>query len=247
MKKILLSIFAFSGLLASAQLTDLPLTANQTNIYAGQNVQITTTGSDIGVTYNLRNSNNSNIGTTKQGTGNNLVFNTGALALDESYNVFAYNSNMLQFDSGADYINFGTNNRGIDTAVTVAAWIKTPSAGGLQNIVLDYGANDAGFILRMDANQKVQFSGRDGTNNYKTSGNSSASVANNLWHYIVGTANINTGVWSIYVDGVLENSANEGVGNSLSNSVFSSAFNSSSNISHFEIAIMRSLSNISGL
>ena len=96
MKKTILSIFAFSGLLASAQLTDLPLTASQDNIFTGQSVNITTSGSQIGTKYYLRNNTNNNIVYGPiQGTGSNLDLYTGALALDASYNVFASQDNMV--------------------------------------------------------------------------------------------------------------------------------------------------------
>jgi len=221
MKKIILSIFAFSGLLASAQITDLPLTASQTQIAPGQNVQITTTGSQIGYQYFLRNNTNLNnivVDGPIIGTGNNLVFNTGSLYSDGDFNVYATNRFALSFSYDNDKINLGNNNRGIDKEITVAAWIKTASSSGIRNIVVDYsGANDAGFILRTDGNGKASIQGRDGTGTFKNSGASTTNVTNNQWHYVVGTANLNTGVWSIYVDGTLENSTTQSVGVTLAN------------------------------
>ena len=209
---------AFSGLLASAQMTDLPVSASQTTIVSGQNVQISTTGSQIGYQYALRdNSDNSFVDGPVQGTGNDLIFNTGAITADKSYNVYGTNGFAATFSYGNDRINLSNSERDIDKEVTVAAWIKTASSSGIRNIVLDYGADDAGYILRVDANGRVAFSGRDGTGNFKTSGISSVVVTDNQWHYIVGAANLNTGDWGIMVDGVPQSLQNNGVGNSFIN------------------------------
>jgi hypothetical protein len=213
MKKILLPLFAFSGLLASAQMTDLSLSASQTTIVSGQNVQIITTGSQVGYQYALRDdSNNSFVDGPIAGTGNDLIFNTGAISSNTSYNVYGTNGFAASLSFGNDRINFGDNNRGIDKNLTVAAWIKTGSSSGLRNILLDYGTDDAGFILRIDANGRVDLSGRDGTNTYKSSGISSSVVTDNQWHYVVGAIDLNAGLWGISVDGNPENFQNYGPG-----------------------------------
>ncbi|MFT6137797.1 MAG: hypothetical protein ACJA0U_000093 [Salibacteraceae bacterium] len=211
MKKILFSMFAFSGVLASAQMTDLPLSASQTTIVSGQNVQITTTGSQIGYQYALRDdSNNSFVDGPIAGTGGDLVFNTGAISSSTSYNVYGTNGFAASLSFSNDRINFGDNNRGIDKEITIAAWIKTGSSSGLRNIMIDYGSDDAGFILRVDANGRVTIDGRDGTNTYKSSGASSTVVTDNQWHYIVGAIDLNAGLWGISVDGNPENFQNYG-------------------------------------
>lgn len=92
MKKTLLSLIAFSGFLASAQMTDLPVSASQTTIVSEQSVQISTTGSQIGYQYALRdNSKNSFVDGPIAGTGNDLVFNTGAISSNTPYNVYGTN------------------------------------------------------------------------------------------------------------------------------------------------------------
>lgn len=218
MKKVLLSIFTMYTGIVSAQMTDLPVSASQTNIVSGQNVQIITTGSQIGYQYALRNnSNNSFVDGPVQGTGGDLIFNTGAITSDQSYNVYGTNGFAASLSFGNDRIDFSNDERSIDQEITVAAWIKTGSSSGLRNIVLDYGANDAGFILRIDANGRVAFSGRDGTSVFKTSGISSTVVTDNQWHYVVGAANLATGEWGILVDGVPENFSNNQPGVSFIN------------------------------
>ena len=218
MKKTILSIIALGAFMVSAQLTDLSLTASQTTIVAGQNVQIITSGSEVGYSYVLRdNSNNAIVGTPLAGTGNDLIFNTGAINASTSYNVFGSNGAATTLSFNNDQINFGDNNRGIDKELTIAAWIKTGSSSGLRNVVLDYGSGDAGFILRIDANGRIAMSGRDGTGVFKTSGVSSTVVTDNQWHYIVGAINLNTGLWGISVDAVPENFQMSGTGVSLDN------------------------------
>jgi hypothetical protein len=211
MKKLLLSIFAFSGLVASAQITDLPTSSAQIAVTVGGSTNITTTGSELGINYVLRNdSDNSFIGTPQLGTGGDLTFNTGAINNNSTFNVFATNAISLNFNNNSDVINLDTNTRNVVKEVTVAAWIKTSTTGNAhRNIVQQYGGSgsDAGYVLRLSPNGKAYMDGREGTTNYRSSGESTSILTDNLWHYTVGTINLTTGVWSIYVDGVLENSA----------------------------------------
>ena len=222
MKKIVLSILAFSGLMASAQITDLPITSAQTAVTVGGNTTITTSGSEIGINYVLRNDmDNSYIGAPQLGTGGNLTFNTGAINTNSTFNVFATNAISLNFNYNSDVIFLDTNTRTVVKEVTVAAWIKTSSTGNAaRNIVQQYGGSgvDGGYILRLAPNGRAYMSGREKTTNYRTSGQSSSILTDNLWHYTVGTINLTTGVWSIYVDGVLENSATYPAGVSLATS-----------------------------
>lgn len=220
MKKILLSIFAFSGLMASAQIADLPVSSSIYSINMGDSAIITIDSSQLGFDYYLRdNSDNSIVEGPIAGTDSSLTFMTGILTSSTTYNVFVKDQNyLLSMQSNNDYIDFTTDERGIDKELTVAAWIKTSVSTGLRNIVFDYAGSgqDAGYVLRLDANGKAVIDGRDGTTNYKTSGPSTTDVTDDQWHYVVGTIdNINGGFWKIYVDGVLENVNNYGNGNSL--------------------------------
>jgi len=218
MKKILLSILTLTTLGASSQITDLPFSASQSSLSIGDSTQITTTGSDKGVNYYfLNNINGDTVAGPMLGTGSDLMFNTGALYTTTNYGVFAENHHLLSLITNNDYINLGSNNRNIDTTVSVAAWIKTTTTG-LRNVVIDYqSSTDAGYILRLGTNGYAEMSGRDQSGAYKTSGSSTTFVIDGQWHYLVGTANVNTGVWKIYVDGALENTANLTAGNSMAN------------------------------
>lgn len=222
MKKTLLSIFAFSGLIASAQITDVAFSSANTTVTVGGQTTITTDGSQLGYNYMLRdNSDNSVIGMPEAGTGGDLTFNTGTINNNTTYNILATNAITLQLNNDASVIELTNNTRTVDQEVTVAAWVKTPTSNGLtRNIVQQYGFNgeDAGYILRMTNQGRVSFTGRDNSTVYKTSGESAATITDDQWHYIVGTANIATGLWSIYIDGDLKNSQVNPVGTSLATS-----------------------------
>ncbi|NQX97178.1 MAG: T9SS type A sorting domain-containing protein [Flavobacteriales bacterium] len=218
MKKILLSVLTLTTLGLSAQITDLPFSASISSISIGDSTQIITSGSDKGVNYYFLNNNNGDtVSGPILGTGSNLIFNTGALYTTTNYGVFAENHHLLSLITNNDYINLGSNNRNISTTVSVAAWIKTTTAG-LRNVVIDYASSsDAGYILRIGSSGYAEISGRDQSGTYKTSGSSTTFVRDGQWHYLVGTANVNTGVWKIYVDGALENTANLTAGTSMDN------------------------------
>ena len=218
MKKSLLSIIALSGMLASAQIIDQAVTSAQTAVTLGNSTTITIANSEIGYNYILRdNADNSPIALPKLGTGGPLVFDTGAIPVNMTYNVLVSNAITLNLNSNGSVINFGDDTRTIDKEVTVAAWVKTASPNGLiRNIVHQYGGTgDAGYKLSLDTDGRVNIDGREQTTNYRTSGKSTTIVSNNEWHYVVGTINLNTGVWSIYVDGNFENSSTYPAGVSL--------------------------------
>ena len=75
MKKTLLSIIIILNVLvATAQLTGLSLSTSKATISTRQNVQITTTSSQVGYTYSLRdNSNHTIVHGSVSGTGNNPI------------------------------------------------------------------------------------------------------------------------------------------------------------------------------
>ena len=220
--------------MASAQIADFSVSASTSSISSGGTATVTIDSSQLGFDYYLRdNSNDTIIDGPKSGTGSSLTFNTGVITVSSSYNVFVKDQNsQLDIQSHNDYIDLTGDDRNIDKEVTVAAWIKTSLSSGIRNIVTDYGAGDAGYVLRIDVNGKAAIVGRDGTGNFKTSGISTTDVTDDVWHYVVGTIDLNPGgLWKIYVDGVMENSNNYGPGNSLVNvhnlfigHIFSSSF-----------------------
>ena len=219
MKKTILSIFTFVTIAASAQVTNYSLTSEHTAVTVGNSTTITISGSQIGFNYMLRdNSDNSVVTFPMLGTGSSLVFNTGAIGVNTTYNVLASNAITLQFNTNNSTVQFTNDTRTVDQEVTLAAWVRTAGTNGLiRNIIQQYGGTgeDAGYILRLNQNGKVSITGRDQSTNYRSSGESTSTIVNDQWHYIVGTVNVTTGIWSIYVDGTLENSQTHSGGVSL--------------------------------
>jgi len=216
MKKILLSLLTITafGFSTKAQITDLPVTASPTLVCSGSNSTITTTGSQLGVLYTLRNSSNTIIDGPIAGTGNDLAFFTGAINSVETYNVLAEKgTTALSFDGVNDYVNLTAHSRNISGLVTISCWLKTSSTGTTEIFLSKYDGVSKGYYLFFDVNGKAGFSGRGGqtgSTGARGSGLSTTSVNDGQWHYITGSANITTGVWSIYIDATLENSTNFG-------------------------------------
>ncbi|MFY0625302.1 MAG: fibronectin type III domain-containing protein [Reichenbachiella sp.] len=212
---------ATANVTISSTFTDATVTATDAEFCSsGNSTTITTGGSDSDLVYYLRNSVNDDIVDGPiQGNGSGLTFNTGVINATTTYNVYAESKGnyALDFDGVDDDISLGTDGRNIAGSVTMAAWIKTGSPNGVQFIASKYnGATGAALI--MNASGQVAIDGRDGSGGYKTSGVSSSFVTDNQWHYVVGSISIITGVWRIYVDGVLESSATNATGSTLANS-----------------------------
>lgn len=170
---------------------------------------VSTGSSQLGFNYTLRNSaTNTIVDGPHAGTGNAIDFATGNLTETTTFNVLTEKvrtptQSALEFDGTNDYVNLGTDNRGITTEITLASWVKTTvSAVGFFLSKYD-GTN--GVLLLMDANGNVKLDGRDGSGSYRSSGPSSTAINDGEWHYVVGTINLVTGNWRIYVDGIQEN------------------------------------------
>lgn len=172
---------------------------------------ISTGSSQVGFNYSLRNSaTNAVVDGPYAGTGSAIDFATGNLSETTTFNVHTEKvrtatQSALEFDGVNDYVNFGTDNRGITTEVTLATWVKTTATSAGFLIAKYDGTN--GVLLFMDANGNVKIDGRDGSGSYRSSGISTTLINDNEWHYVVGTINVTTGNWRIYVDGVQENGA----------------------------------------
>jgi hypothetical protein len=130
----------------NAGIADLPVTATSTNVLSGGNSDVVMTGSQLGLHYSLRDDNNVVIDGPIKGTGNDLIFNTGALTTATTFNVYGAYNNAILFTSMQDYFNLSSDNRGVDKEITIAARIKGTALNSLQNIVLDYGI-DLGVVL----------------------------------------------------------------------------------------------------
>lgn len=211
--KLLISALALLPFSFSyAQISDLPVSATATLICSDQSTSITTTGSEIGVSYSLRNDSNIVIDGPKLGTGNDLTFNTGPISASKTFNVFAEQGTALTFDGVNDYINLSTFNRDMFNEGSVACWVNTTYSGGYQYLISNYAPPINGYFLGINASGKVEFAGRDGniiSPQYSSSGVSSTSVNDGEWHFVFGTmrydSNSGQTIRKIYVDGVLEN------------------------------------------
>ncbi|MEP0986142.1 LamG-like jellyroll fold domain-containing protein [Ekhidna sp.] len=207
----------------SSAINDETITATNNASFCpdGSSSTISTGSSVVGINYFLRDSrDNSIVDGPIAGTGSGLDFNTGAVHATTTYNVLGTlnkTGGALEFDGVDDYVSLGNINRGVSTQVTIGVWIKT-SASGSSNFIAGKFDFTNGWALYIDSNGKLSLDGRDGTGTYKQSGLSTTSVNDNQWHYVAGSINVSTGTWSIYVDGVLENSANNGTGTTLANS-----------------------------
>lgn len=207
----------------TSAINDETITASNSASFCpdGSSTTISTSSSVVGVNYFLRDSrDNSIVDGPIQGTGSALDFSTGAVHLTTTYNILGQlnkTGSALDFDGVDDYVNLGNINRGVSTEVTMATWIKTSVSGAQNNVAGKFDFVN-GWALYIDNNGKINLDGRDGTGTYKQSGPSTTSVNDGQWHYVAGSINVSTGMWKIYVDGVLENSANNASGVTLSNS-----------------------------
>jgi len=186
-------------------------------VCTGVNATVSSGSSKVGVSYYLRDdANDAIVDGPVVGTGSGLSFNSGFINAPTTFNLYAKTLGKgLSFDGSDDRVNGTSSTRGISQSISVAVWVKQSAIGTNQFIAHKYGAN--GFLLIINVNGKAQMDGRDGVGAYKSSGPSVTSVNDNEWHYVVGTINTATGLWTIYVDGVLESFANNGVGGSLGN------------------------------
>lgn len=204
-----------------AYIDDEALTASPQSVCsAGSSATVTVAGSVSGIDYFLRDdSNNSIIDGPINGTGSALNFSTGPLAATTTFNVFAQQPTTtyaLNMDGVNDLISLGTNTRGVTTQFTIACWVK-PAATGVAKYIASKYNGTTGFSLFLNASGKLLLDGRDGAGVYRSTGASTTTVADGNWHYVAGTINVSTGVWSVYVDGVLENSVSLGTGTTLAN------------------------------
>ena len=205
MKKILLSslaILAFN--FYYAQITDLPVSAEATTLCDGQATTVTTTSSQIGVNYYLRNSSNSIIDVPIAGNGNYLNFNTGAVNSTETFNVYAEQEALgtISFDGVDDVAILGTSDRGVSTLVSVGCWVKTTAQGIALQLVNKYDVS-SGYLLYINASGKANFDAKGLGGSYTPSGASTTSINDGQWHHVMGTTSLG-GTIKIYVDGVWE-------------------------------------------
>ena len=148
----------------------------------------------------------------------------------------SFSQNGIQFDGVNDII--ATNYSGISGSAprTVEAWIKTtancnPSAGGTQDVILDWGSSSTGgrftfCILWANAIRlEVAGNGLSGV----------TPINDGLWHHVAATYNpMATPSVKLYVDGVLDAEGNLTVAVNTGTSVNVNIGKRVDNINHFE-------------
>ena len=134
------------------------------------------------------------------GNGNHGTVYGAVLANDRHGNA----NSAYSFDGNNDYINAGSSNGYNDlwNAITISAWVQTPSAPGVHKGIVSKGTNASynNFDFNIEPNGTVRFWFHDVSASSIVY--SSTSMGDGEWHHIVavwdGTYNC------IYVDGVLE-------------------------------------------
>jgi hypothetical protein len=181
------------------------------NVCNNESAMVTIGSSSVGAYYSLLNEENIIIDGPYAGTGSGISFNTGAISSTKTFGVFSTIdtnttiSSSLDFDGINDYVDLSTHHRFVNSEVTVACWVKTTPNASSQFIVSKYDVN-SGFYMLIHPNGKASFDVKGLGTAGNQSGQSTTSVDDNEWHYIVGTGSIG-GTSKIYIDGVLESSS----------------------------------------
>ena len=109
-------------------------------------------------------------------------------------------SYVLSLDGDGDYVNCGTDDIGhIDTAITVAAWIRTDSLSSSDMVA------GKGYAWRLygSSNNNLRFQISDTTPS-GSNATGSTDVNDGQWHHVAGT--YDGASYCLYVDGVLDGS-----------------------------------------
>jgi hypothetical protein len=189
MKKILLSILTISAFSVNAQITDLAVSASPSSIVASQSSTISTTGSQQGVNYFLRNSSNTVIGGPIPGNGNDISFNTGILTSTETFNIYTESTNSvgLEFDGSDDYLTASLpTNFAYSTSYTIEAWVKSPHPGNTGSYPIFFVgtglADDIEIYVQTGTNDMIVLHnrGNGGTVQYATF----PDPPENMWYHL---------------------------------------------------------------
>ncbi|HLP54771.1 MAG TPA: LamG-like jellyroll fold domain-containing protein [Fluviicola sp.] len=190
------------------------VSAGAASVCSGQSTTVSITSSEVNKQYYLRNNaDNSIVAGPVNGTGSSINISTGPITATTTYNVYAVSSpvnNALDLDGTNDYVDFGTNSRGITNAITVSARVRATVNGASQFIVDKYLSGGIGYYLYINATGYASFQGRDVAGAIKSSGFSTTMVADNQWHELTGV--VRGGIWEIWVDGVLQSSGTYSIG-----------------------------------
>lgn len=113
----------------------------------------------------------------------------------------------LNFD-GNDYVDFGTNNLGYTSELSVSAWVRTTSTAYRIVCAKYSGPGDAGFVF-WSWGGTFGISGRDGSGTFRSCYSpTTTGYDDGEWHHITGV--VENDVWRIYIDGNLDFTLNTG-------------------------------------
>ncbi|MPM01280.1 hypothetical protein SDC9_47519 [bioreactor metagenome] len=94
----------------------------------------------------------------------------------------------------------------LKTRATLCLWVKFTDTTRTMVFMCKYNAGmDEGLMLGKINDGHVFCAGRNGNNQYLTTGYSKGPIADDEWHFLVGVCDSNK--WEIWVDGQLDNSA----------------------------------------
>mgnify|MGYP001185371486 CR=1 FL=1 len=117
------------------------------------------------------------------------------------------NRGSLVFDGTDDLVNLSTSFLDVSAnqGLTISVWIKTTdSSGNIFTYVLS-GTSD--FFFTVDSNAlKFELTTYSGKSVTQTTATGTSNIADGDWHLLVGTRD-STGVFRVYVDGVLEDTS----------------------------------------
>lgn len=190
-------------------ITNVPLSVSQSSICSGNTTTITTSSSDAGVKYYLRNdATNAVVSGPVIGTGSALSFSTGSLSANTTFNVYAETPGGgnygLDFDGTNDVITT-TLQTVATSSLTIEAWVF-PRATVYKRIISNYkgSATQSGEII-LDTYNATN-NGRGLRFVVEGAGNSLHQLSTpnvltlNAWNHVAGT--FSNGVTTLYVNGI---------------------------------------------
>jgi hypothetical protein len=128
--------------------------------------------------------------------------NNGTLTNGPTFD--AGNGGSLVFDGTDDRVDLSTSFLDVSAnqGFTISAWIKTTDSSGTIFFYNSSGVSD--FFFTVDSNAlQLQWTTYAGKSATSTTATGTSNIADGDWHLLVGTRD-STGVFRVYVDGVLE-------------------------------------------
>ncbi len=189
----------------TSNITDLPVSVNFPTVFAGESVNISTTGSQTGVDYYLRDASNTVLAGPIAGDGTNDITFTTIVNSNTTYNIYGESyKNHIEIAGDESHVHAGTNTRGVVNDVTIMTWVKTyQTTNG--NIFHKFHDVNGGYQLVLKSNGTVLLAGHYGNNTVVTA-TSTSTINDGVWHHVAATIALTDGdqVWKIYIDGTLE-------------------------------------------